>query len=98
MKRFADFAKEDIFLEGDKMRIDDILNQEIQVTGYRIKNSKFSKNESGKYLAIQFKQGESALKVLFTGSDVLVDQMGKYKEYIPFLTTIRKINRYYSFT
>ena len=98
MKRFSDFAHEDIFLEGDKARIDDILNQEIQIIGYRIKKSKFSKNASGKYLAIQFEQNGSGMKVCFTGSDVLIDQMEKYKEQVPFLTTIKKINRYYTFS
>jgi len=29
---------------------------------------------------------------------VLIDQIKKYKDEIPFLTTIRKINKYYSLT
>lgn len=95
---FSDFSEESLPLEGDKVRLDDILNQEIVITGHTIKKSKYSKNSSGKYLTIQFRVGESDHKVLFTGSDVLIDQLEKYQHNIPFTTTIRKINRYYTLT
>jgi hypothetical protein len=36
--------------------------------------------------------------VVFTGSDVLIGQVEKYADQIPFLTTIKKINRYYTMT
>lgn len=98
MERFSEFAKENIFLDGDKTKIDDILNQEIEVVNYRIKSSKFNKNNSGKYLAIQFKRNGDQSQILFTGSDVLIEQMEKYSEHIPFLATIKKINRYYTFS
>lgn len=62
MKQFADFADERKHLEGDKARIDDILNKEI----------------------------------IFTGSDVLIEQLEKYRHEIPFKTVIKKINRYYT--
>jgi len=42
------------------------------------------------------KEGEKF--VAFTGSVVLADQIKKYQKEIPFLTTIRKINKYYSLT
>lgn len=97
LKRFSDFANEPQPLEGDKVRIDDVLNKEIIVTGFDIKNSKYQKNNSGKYLTLQFKRKEEEKpNVLFTGSDVLIGQLEKYQEEIPFLTTIRKINRYYT--
>jgi len=96
MKKFSDFSKENI-LDGDKIRIDDILNEEVLITGYAIKNSKYSKNESGKYLTLQIIKDDKKY-VVFTGSDVLIDQMEKYNAEIPFMATIRKINRYYSLT
>jgi len=34
--------------------------------------------------------------VLFTGSDVLIEQMEKYGDQIPFAATIKKIDRYYT--
>ena len=37
-------------------------------------------------------------RVVFTGSDVIIDQMEKYQEEIPFVSTIKKINRYYTLT
>lgn len=96
MKKFSDISKENI-LDGDKIRLDDILNEEILIIGYRVKNSRYSKNSSGKYLTLQIEYKDKKY-VVFTGSDVLIDQLEKYGNEIPFLATIRKINRYYSLT
>jgi hypothetical protein len=96
MKRFSDFATENI-LDGDKIRIDDVFNEEIKVINYSIKESKYGKNSSGKYLMLQIVKNERNY-VIFTGSDVLIDQIEKYSHEMPFLATIRKINRYYSLT
>ena len=96
MKKFKDFVKEPI-LDGDKLKIDDILNQEIIILGCIIKDSRYAKNDSGKYLTLQFELNEKKY-IVFTGSDVLIDQMGKYEDEVPFVSTIRKINRYYSLT
>ena len=97
MKRFSDFAQEESPLEGEKARIDTILNEEIAIKAFSVKSSKYSKNNSGKYLTIQF-EIKNEIKIVFTGSDVLINQMEKYKEHIPFLATIKKINRYYTLT
>jgi len=96
MKRFSDFA-DDKVLDGDKVKIDDILNKEIKIIGHSIKNSKYSKNKNGDYLTLQIEM-ENEKYIIFTGSDVLIDQLKKYNSEIPFLATIRKINRYYSLT
>ena len=96
MKKFGDFAKENI-LDGEKLRIDDILNEEIEIINYSVKTSKYPKNNSGKYLTLQLRR-ENRRYVVFTGSDVLIEQMEKYGNELPFLATIRKINRYYSLT
>jgi len=96
MKRFSDFAKENI-LDGDKIKIESVLNKEVKIVGFTIKNSRYSKNRTGDYLTLQIElDGEK--HVIFTGSDVLIDQMKKYGDQIPFLATIRKINKYYSLT
>ena len=95
MKRFSDFAEEEKPLDGYKAKIEDILDKEIEIRNFKLANSNFSKNQSGKYATIQFVcNGE--LRVLFTGSDVLIDQLKKYKKEIPFMSTIIKINRYYT--
>lgn len=97
MKKFSDFAKEQIMLEGSKVRIDEVVNREIYVTGCLIKSSRYKKNESGKYLTLQFNYtGDEELHVLFTGSDVIINQLERYADEIPFVATIKKINRYYT--
>lgn len=104
--RYTDFATEPIGLEGDKISIDKILNIEIVVTGFRLLHTKYpDKNKSGKALQLQFKifENEEDVEntnpnVLFTGSDVLIDQITRYGDNIPFLAKIVKINRYYSFS
>lgn len=95
MKKFSDFAKDSI-LDGDKMRIDDVINKPIIVTNFAIKNSKYPKNKTGRYLTMQIECSDTKKYVVFTGSDVLIDQMEKYGQEIPFQTVIRKINRYYT--
>ena len=94
-KRFNDFAEDDRPLAGDKVKLDNILNQEILITGYRLTESKFGKSNSPKCLTVQFMKDE-AQHVLFTGSVVLINQLEKYGKEIPFMATIRKIERYYT--
>ncbi len=97
MKRFSDFAQDET-LDGDKTRIEDVLNTEITVLNYRIKNSKYTeKNHSGKCLTLQI-EVDGNWFVIFTGSDVLIEQASKYGEEMPFLATIKKIDKYYTFT
>ncbi len=95
IKRFADFADEKESLDGIKTRIDDVLNTEIEIIGYRVSASKYPKNSSGKYLTIQFVQN-GARHIVFTGSDVLISQMEKYAAEIPFYAMIKKVDRYYT--
>lgn len=101
VKRFSDFAEEEGPLDGDKTRLDDILNHEILITGCRIQDSKYSgKNKTGKYLTVQFQTSDrpDINRVFFTGSDVLIKQMEKYAHETPFVTIIRKVDRYYTLT
>ena len=64
---------------------------------YKIHDSRFKKKDCEKCLTLQFEM-EEGLHVLFTGSNVLIDQIEKYRHEIPFYTTIKKIDRYYTFT
>jgi len=93
MKKFSDFSKEEI-LDGDKIRLDDILNKEVAIIGSSVKSSKL---KDGKYLTLQIEK-DGKKYVMFTGSSVLIDQTENYKNEMPFIATIRKINKYYSFT
>lgn len=93
-KRFGDFAKDHVPLDGTKLKIADILNKEILITGFRVKNSKYNATSC---LTVQFIMGDEK-HVAFTGSQVLLDQCKSYEAEIPFITTIKRIDRYYSFT
>lgn len=93
-KRFSDFAKEARPLEGTKVRIDTVLNRQILITGCVIKKSKFPQ-QSDRYLTIQFKMDDKDY-VVFSGSTVLTEQLIKYGDQIPFVATIKKIDRFYT--
>lgn len=95
MHSFSDFAADSLPLDGDKVRIDDILNIQITVLAYSIKQSKYNKNNSGLFLTMQFEHNEARF-ICFTGSDVLISQFQKYGDMVPFTTTIKKIDRYYT--
>jgi hypothetical protein len=96
--RFSDFAKEHIPLDGAKLKIDDVLNKEIEVLALRIKPSKYSGTGKGNAcLTIQFTMNGERY-VAFTGSIILADQAQLYGHELPFLATIKKIDKYYTFT
>lgn len=97
MKRFSDFAKEDLPLDGKKLRIDEVVNREIKIIGHKITGSKYNKSNSSECLTLHFEMdGENF--ILFTGSSILIEQTVKYKDEIPFLTTIKKVDKYYTFS
>lgn len=99
IKKFSDFAKEEFRLDGNKIKIDDILNKDIVVISYTLADTKYGKNKCGKYATVQFNyKGNEEKYIFFTGSDILIEQLLKYKEEIPFETYIKKINRYYTFS
>lgn len=92
MDKFSSFAKER--LVGDKVSVSDILNKEITVLSYKIMKSKI---EDDNYAQIQIEiNGEK--KVVFTSSKVLKDQLETYKDHIPFIATIIKTRKYFSFS
>jgi hypothetical protein len=95
-KRFGDFAHEQPTLEGTKCKIDDIINQEVEVLGFRILESNYPKENSQQYLTLQVRSNGKTM-VVFTGSNVLTRQAEQYAKEIPFFATIRKIGRYYTF-
>lgn len=96
MKRFSDFAKE-INITGDKIKIDEILNKEIEVINYKITESKYKNKDNNKLLTLQIKVNNEE-RVIFTGSNILIEQCEKYKNEMPFLATIKKINKFYTFS
>ena len=93
--KFSDFAEETKVFDGDKKKIENVLNQEILIIDFKVKSSKHK--QGSLYATIQFKI-EGTNHIVFTGSGVLIDQLEKYKDSMPFYTTIKKIDRYYTFT
>ncbi|MFA5445258.1 MAG: hypothetical protein WC262_09845 [Bacteroidales bacterium] len=95
--RFSDFADEKKRLEGTGLKVADILNKEILITGYSIDPSKFPAKDGSprNRLALEFiLDGEK--HVTFTGSEVLMALIEKYPHKIPFYATITPIDRYYT--
>ena len=95
MKRFSDFAKGQSILDGDKIKIKEILDEEIEVLSYQIIDSKYKDKE--KCLKLQFKINDEK-RILFTGSSVLIKQCQENEAEFPFISTIKQIDKYYTFT
>jgi hypothetical protein len=95
MKKFSDFAEDNISITGEKIKIDDVLNKELEIINYTIAESKYKKREDDKLLTIMFKL-EDEDKILFTGSRVLMEQLEKYKEELPFKAIIKRVNKFYT--
>lgn len=92
--RFKDFAGAEEMggLEGDKVKIDSILNKEILITDYQLRTSHFKEDS---YIIIQF-HDEGGFKVIFTAASVIRKQIERHKDRIPFYGTIVKKNKYYT--
>jgi ribosomal protein L31 len=73
-----------------------VLNKEILITAFRA-GQKSQFKEDGLYTTIQFEIDDEK-HVIFTGSQVLTEQLERYQEHLPFLATIKKINRYFTLT
>lgn len=97
MKRFRDFANsESNNMSGDKMRMLDILGKEFIFLAYRLMPSKAV--EGRECLQLQFKENnEAAEKIVFTNSTVLIRQCWEYTDEFPFIATIVRHGRYYTF-
>lgn len=87
--------------EGDKVKVERILNREIVVHDFKIDESKvkaFREKGSAQCLSLQISYNNE-MHVLFTGSVVLIDQIKQVpKDKFPFTTTIIKENDRLKFT
>lgn len=98
MKKFSDFNIRPVKrgMVGEKIKISRLLNQEIIVHSYKINESKFNKNSS-QCLCLQIEvKGE--MKVVFTGSKILMETIQKVPEQaFPFLTIITQEGEAFQF-
>lgn len=97
MKRFSEFATGSVSTTGEKIKIEEVLDKEIEIVGYKTSESKYKKNNCDKVLTIEFRLN-SEDKILFTGSKILMEQIEKYKDEIPFIAKIEKRHKFYTFT
>lgn len=96
MKRLSDFADDKLALEGVKMRIEEMDGKEFELLKCRFAPTRFE-GRCSDYATLQFRfPGDEQIRVLFTGSTVIIEQLHKYIEQIPFTCMIVKINRYYA--
>ena len=93
--KFAVFAKNQLPMPGNKKRLEDIVNREITVVDFRLRKS--TKRDGTECLQMQFVLDDEVC-VLFTGSSVLINQIKEAKDNIPFVGTVVKMDRYYSFS
>jgi len=85
-------------MTGSKINITRIMNREVVILDFKIEDSKFPKNKSGKCLFLQI-EFDGERRVVFTGSDVLISQIRQVsEENIPFTATIIKNGEYFEFT
>jgi len=90
--RFCDFADTHPQFEGEKKKMPEILNMEILIINFRVGNSKY---KGKKYLTLQFEL-ENKKYIVFTGSDVLIEQAQEYSKEMPYFTTIVQRGNYYT--
>lgn len=96
MKNFKDLgiSKPSInSMVGEKIKVDRILNKEIEVLKFSISESKYN----GSLLTMQIKTNNES-RIVFTGSIGLIDQIKQVnKDDFPFKTMIVKENEFYEF-
>jgi hypothetical protein len=99
--KFSEFAEDDEKpIEGEKVRIESILNKPIVLTAYKIRTSKYKKENCDRCATVQFYEVDSPARkeIFFTGSNVVISMLEKYGDKIPFETTVKKIDKYYTLT
>ena len=91
MEDFSEFASENS-LDGVKIKLENILDKPLIVKDFRVTKSKFD----GDCLKLQVEiNGEN--RVVFTGSNVLIEQAQKYSDHMPFSAKITMVDKYFSF-
>ena len=98
MKNFKEFNIVPTFTAfvGDKIKLSKVINTEIIINDYKIKDSE--KRPGTKYLTLQItRKGEK--EVIFTAAKTLMDMIEQVpKDEFPFMTTITQEDQMYQFT
>lgn len=82
-------------MSGDKIKADKILNKEVRIIDYQIKESKFQEKGNGKMAKIQI-EWENEKRILFLGSVPLQETITQIdKSQLPIIAKITKDKGYY---
>lgn len=85
-------------MSGEKIKINRVVNKEIEVVDYELNESKYNETAHRKCLKLQIRY-EGDLRVIFTGSNMLIQAIQQIdKSMIPFKTVIVERNGFYQFT
>jgi len=102
INRFSDFADFSVspILDGKKITVNEVLGREINVLNYRIKDTKYADAKNPECLTVQFAFADTPdeRRVFFTGSTVLMNQLKQYGANLPFLSTVKQVGKYYTFS
>ena len=96
MKKFSDFARAEP-LDGDKIKIQEVLGKEIKVLDYKIAASKFPSDGNGKRLTLQI-EIDDIHRIIFTGSMTLMGAGRALQRAAAVLATIRLAGRQFIFS
>lgn len=103
IKKFSDFANEDVNLEGEKLSPQEVFGKPIVLTAVRFFTSKVVRDKDCVQMQFYFVDDEEEKRyVVFSTSTVLTRQAREYEGEIPFQTTIitsnGKTGKYHSFS
>ena len=87
--------QEETGLDGDKIHISELFNREIIVKAWRKFDSRAVQGKHCVELQIEI---DGRTYVVFTNSIILERQIEQYSDQLPFVTTIKKVNSYYTFS
>ena len=100
----CDFLPEHEVLDGEKVKIDTILNIPLVFTGWTIGESDYQKKGAEEVLTLQFQRDDGQKNIIFTGSTVLIEQIREFEKAIEekkirkrFRAVIKKIDKFYKF-
>lgn len=92
MKEFSEIEKQNAgtpALEGDKSNVTELMDKKVTVLGWKQIADKFAAVEGGMVTIVQVEH-EGKKKVFFTRSKVLLDQLKKNNDSLPFKATVTK--------
>ena len=89
---FTDPDEDEDPLDGEKLKIVDIINKEILILNFNIRKSKI---KEGNYVIIQFELDDEK-HVVFTTATRLMKKLERHKEKMPYHVTIIRKYKYYT--